>query len=296
MNCQLGLVTGVVKEVDTKQGRIRIEYHDIEDKLLSPWAYIAAPLSGKKRGQLFMPEVDDEALVGYADGCFDYPFVLGYLWNGDEVSPETEASNRVIVTPGGHQLRFEDKKDDTRIVLKSHGGHVITLEDNAKNPHVSVKSNKERELLLDDEGSGKVVITSGENRITMDDAPSGTTVEIKAGKNLGVTITMNASPKQSLSIKVGSSHSITVDDSGMSVETTGAVNVKAGSTVNVTAAGMATVKCSTASLTATAGTSISTGVLSVTGTAMFSGIVLAPTLVSTTVVGSAYMPGVGNMM
>ena len=56
-----------------------------------------------------MPEPGDEVLVAFQDGKFDSPYVVGFLWNGEQVSPEDTPHNRVIVTPGGHQLRFEDK-------------------------------------------------------------------------------------------------------------------------------------------------------------------------------------------
>jgi hypothetical protein len=42
--------------------------------------------------------------------------------------PETDSQNRVIMTPGGHTLRFEDG-NEKRIVLKSSSGQTITLDD-----------------------------------------------------------------------------------------------------------------------------------------------------------------------
>ena len=119
MNRHAGVVTAFVHAVDPKQGRVQVEFRSIEDRLRSTWAPVAAPMSGGKRGQLFMPEVGDECLVAFLDGDFDHPYVVGFLWNGEHISSETEAFNRVIVTPGGHTLRFEDKKDDTRVILRS---------------------------------------------------------------------------------------------------------------------------------------------------------------------------------
>ena len=97
----------------------------------STWAPIAAPLAGKNRGALFMPEVGDEVLVAFEHGDFDHPYVVGFLWNGEDDVARERADNRVIVTPGGHQLRFEDKDGDTPVILKSNGGHELTLDDKA---------------------------------------------------------------------------------------------------------------------------------------------------------------------
>src|ERR1051326_1930630 len=123
MSRRQGVLTAFVKRVDAELGRVQVEYSAIEENLESAWAPSATPMSGKSRGQLFMPEVGDEVLVAFHDGQFDTPFVVGYLWNGEHVSPETSPDNRVIVTPGGHQLRFEDKEGDRRVILKSSGGH-----------------------------------------------------------------------------------------------------------------------------------------------------------------------------
>src|SRR6185369_2368592 len=105
MSDRRGVVTAFVKQIDVKQGRVIVEYRSIDDKLESTWAPIASPMSGKGRGALFMPEPGDEALVAFQDGKFDSPYVVGFLWNGQQTTPEDDPENRVIVTPGGHQLR-----------------------------------------------------------------------------------------------------------------------------------------------------------------------------------------------
>ena len=237
MNSRIGLVTAFVKEVDPKQGRVKVEYSAMEKGLLSPWANVATPLAGKGRGMLFMPEPGDEVLVGFRDGVFDFPCVVGFIWNGQQESSETEASNRVIVTPGGHQLRFEDKKNDTRIVIKSKGEHSLTLEDKASGPRIELKTKAGRELVLDDTtAQGQIRIKSSEHQVTLDDTPGGAKVEIRAGQSAGVTITMNTTPA-SLQVAVGSACTINIDDSGLSVQLTGQISLTTGGAVSVTTAG-----------------------------------------------------------
>ena len=89
---------------------------------------LAAPLAGKQRGAFFMPERGDEVLVAFEDGSFNSPYIIGFLWNGVDMPPETDSQNRVIMTPGGHTLRFEDG-NEKKIVLKSSSGQTITLDD-----------------------------------------------------------------------------------------------------------------------------------------------------------------------
>jgi len=280
MSRRPGVVTAFVHDVDAKQGRVQVEFRAIEDDLRSTWAPIASPLSGGKRGQLFMPEVGDECLVAFQDGDFDHPFVVGFLWNGQDVTSESEASNRVIVTPGGHQLRFEDKKDDTRIILRSNGKHELALEDKADGPLVRLKTNGKRELLLDDKpGFGKIEITSGQHKLTLDDAPANTKIKIDAGMGV-VTLSLNVTPTPSLAISVAG-NTIDIGPTGVSVTAVGSLSVTAAGTANITAAT----------------TTLTTGALTVNaGVATFSGLVVASTLVAGTVAAATYTPGVGNLL
>jgi len=90
---------------------------------------VAAPLAGKQRGVFFMPEIDDEVLVAFEHGSFDHPYIIGFLWNGVDTPPESNPDNRVVVTPGGHTLRFEDGDGGKKVILKSSSGQTITLDD-----------------------------------------------------------------------------------------------------------------------------------------------------------------------
>jgi uncharacterized protein involved in type VI secretion and phage assembly len=218
MSQRAGVVTGFVHAVDAEQGRVQVEYRGIESELLSPWAYVAAPMSGQGRGMLFMPEPGDEVLVCYADGEFNHPFVVGFLWNGEHTSSETDPDNRVIVTPGGHQLRFEDEQSDRRVILRSDRGHQLRLEDTTADTQIELKTNDGRELRLEDRATGKVVLSSRDHEIVMDDLPAGSKITISAGKGAGVTITMNKTPQPSLTISVAG-NTMDVGASGVSLTT-----------------------------------------------------------------------------
>lgn len=306
MSQRKGVVTAFVHEVDTKQGRLKVEYRAIQAGLLSPWAPVAVPMSGKKRGMLFMPEVGDEVLVGFADGEFDHPYVLGFLWNGEQVSPETAADQRVIVTPGGHQLRFEDKKNDKRVVLESDAKHRLLLEDKAGQEKAELRSKARRLIVLDDSGAGKVEIVSGNNRILLDDSPTGTKVELKAGRGVGVSITMNATPQPSLSIAVGAGNTLDVSASGVTLNVTGALtvngggaaNITVGAATNITVGGAANFTIgAAANITAGAAINLTCSVFNVNAAiSNFNGVVRTSTLVSTSVVSPAYTPGLGNLL
>lgn len=153
-----GVVTGIVKELDMSQGRIKVEFPWLQESYRSGWAPVAMPMSGKNRGMFFMPEIDDEVLVAFEQGDFEHPFILGFLWNGVDTPPETTNKNRVIVTPGGHILRFEDAEGAKKIILKSSGEHQIIIDDSEQT--ITVKTKGLQSIVLDDK-SGSITLQGG---------------------------------------------------------------------------------------------------------------------------------------
>ena len=208
MSRKPGVVTAFVKEVDASQGRVSVRYEDIDETLHSSWAYVASPLAGKNRGALFMPEAGDEVLLAFGDNDFDYPYVVGFLWSGSQPSPEKKANHRVIVTPGGHELRFEDESasaaaEGGRVIVKSKGGHSITLED--KFP-------------------GKLEIKSGQHSILLDDVPGAAKVSVQAGAGV-VTVDLMTTPPGVVVTSGG--NSVTMGVAGIGVTAAGPMTLNA---------------------------------------------------------------------
>jgi uncharacterized protein involved in type VI secretion and phage assembly len=156
-----GVVTGIVKCLNDPegQGRIKLQFPWLSDSLRSSWAPVASALAGKERGAFLMPEIDDEVLVAFEHGDFDHPFIVGFLWNGVDTPPETTNQNRVIKTPGGHQLRFEDKDGAKRVVLKSNGGHQIEIDDTAQT--ITIKTNSGNQFIVLNDALQSVTVRGG---------------------------------------------------------------------------------------------------------------------------------------
>jgi phage baseplate assembly protein gpV len=100
--------------------------------------------------------VDDEVLVAFDNGQIDHPYVIGFLYNGSQNPPETELKNRVILTPGGNTLRFEDKDGDKKVILKTEAGFVLEMDENNK------------KITLSDAGSEIITITSQDSKIKIE--------------------------------------------------------------------------------------------------------------------------------
>lgn len=162
-----GVVTGIVKDLNDPdgQGRIELQFPWLSDSLRSSWAPVASALAGKERGAFFMPEIDDEVLVAFEHGDINHPFIVGFLWNGVDTPPETTNQNRVIKTPGGHQLRFEDTDGAKKVILKSNGGHQVVIDDAAET--ITVKTNSGNQIIALNDAAKSVTVRGGGRVVDM---------------------------------------------------------------------------------------------------------------------------------
>lgn len=166
-----GVVTGIVKSLDDpdEMGRVQLTFPWMaEGEPVSYWARIAAPMAGPERGFQFMPEVDDEVLVAFEHGDLRLPYVVGFLWNGEDKPPRTEPAQRAIQTVSGHVLEFDDSEgsekisllfkgetpsitiDEKTVTVETSSGHLIKLDDDAgislqfggSDPSITLESGK----------------------------------------------------------------------------------------------------------------------------------------------------------
>jgi len=126
-----GVVTGQVTNVKDpdQQGRVQVSFPYLGGQNESTWAPVATLMAGGKRGTWFMPEVGDEVLVAFNQDDVAHPYVIGFLWNGQDQPPDSDPSDRVIVTKAGHTLRFQDANGSQKVILESSSGQTVTLDD-----------------------------------------------------------------------------------------------------------------------------------------------------------------------
>jgi uncharacterized protein involved in type VI secretion and phage assembly len=165
-----GVVVGIVKSLqdDGGQGRIQLQFPHLPGSPKSAMAPVAAALAGKNRGAFFMPEIDDEVLVSFEQGDINHPYIVGFLWNGVDTPPESDPKNRVLLTPGGHTLRFEDGDGSKKVVLQSSSGHKITLDDTQAGQTMTLETKGSQTVTLNDVKQS-ITLSGGGRMITMSD-------------------------------------------------------------------------------------------------------------------------------
>ncbi len=166
MRDQPGVINGIVKAIDN-QGRLQVEFQSMPGAPCSAWAPVAAPMAGKGRGAFFMPEIGDEVLVAFLYGKFDQPYVVGALWNGPDVPPETDPKTRTIRTFSGHMLQFEDGDGKQKITIHSSSGHEIVLDDSAAGQLISITTKGRLSLVMDDKAGGSIELRGGGRVLAM---------------------------------------------------------------------------------------------------------------------------------
>jgi len=118
-----GLQIGVVMKLDADpagQSRIQIKLPSLDSKNEGVWARLLQFHASNSFGAFFLPELNDEVLVGYLNDDPSCPIVLGSLYSSRQVSPYAlEAANNIkaIVTRCKHKIEFNE---DDKIITRHH--------------------------------------------------------------------------------------------------------------------------------------------------------------------------------
>lgn len=193
-----GLVPALVTDVrdPDKGGRVKVKFPWLADDYASGWARTVQIGAGAKRGAMVLPEVGDEVLVGFEQGDFDSPYVLGGLYNGkDTPAPAPyelvdansgQVAARRLVSRTGHRLELVETASADNVVRLVTGDDKYLLELDKKGTKVTVKS--DGTVLI--EGSRGITVDAKTGPLEL----KGTNVSIKgtAGVKVeGATVSVN---------------------------------------------------------------------------------------------------------
>lgn len=187
-----GLV--VDNEDPEKRARLRLRVPSVLGEEETAWALPCLPFGGAADHGLFtVPEKDAQVWVEFEEGELAQPIWTGTFWQkqGDPPAEATAGSAptaRVLKTPGGHILLFEDEKDKEKLRLAHPIGSEIAIDEKGI-------------LSLTDSGGSKVTLDADAGTLTVEDSngntltmtSSGTTVEDANGNKIemapaGITV------------------------------------------------------------------------------------------------------------
>ncbi len=244
------VTTGTVVQNWDKEhpGMVKVKIHlEESEENITDWIPVAAPYAGGKYGFYFHPEVDDEVIVAYDNGVGEFPFVIGSIWNQENLPPENAAQEqntiKKIRTKGGHEIVFEETKDAENICIQTATELKLKLEDK---PQIITISDKDGKNLLKLDCQNGAITVQADKKISFQAAGNemllldGENKKIKAGAtNIQLeadsSLQMNGKSTELKgdSVKVSASGSLEVSGSATTVKGTSKTGVESSGMLEV---------------------------------------------------------------
>jgi hypothetical protein len=125
--------------VDPTEGppmaRVKVSFPWLSDKVESGFARCSAPSAGDGTGIYFLPDTGDEVLVAFEHGDLGKPVIIGSLWNGKRLPPESnvDGMNRIrVIKTKKHSITLDDTEGMEKVQIKDKAGSEVTLGPNGK--------------------------------------------------------------------------------------------------------------------------------------------------------------------
>lgn len=216
-----GLHVGKVVKLDgdpQSQQRIQVSLPALMAETPTIWARLAQFHASNGFGSFFLPEVDDEVIVGFFNDDPSHPVVLGSLYSSSRQPPyaiAAENNTKAVVTRYKHRVVFdEDKKS-------------ITIETASQNT-----------LILDDDGKKCVLKDQNGNSITLDQ--NGIT--LNSAKDIKMTAQANIQGDATAKITWNATADYKATGLNVSAEAQVGFTAKGNATAELSASGQTTVK------------------------------------------------------
>lgn len=151
---QIGVVTQIEEDPDN-QFRIKVRIPTLSESGEGVWARLANVFSGNEMGSFFIPNVNDEVIVGCLGNNPDTPIILGSLYSSQNAMPfpiEKENYTKAFVTKEGTKIQLDDEKKS--IELSTKKGNKLLISDDEKG------------FVLEDENGNKILMNA--DGITLD--------------------------------------------------------------------------------------------------------------------------------
>lgn len=216
-----GLHAAVVKKLDgdpQKAQRIQIELPWLDGKSKLLWARLATMYATNGMGTYFLPEVNDEVLVGFMNADPTHPVILGSLYGEKHKPPfEYEAKNNTKAIVTREKLRIEFDEEKKVITVATPGKNTLEISDDGK--HIRLADQHKNEIKMD---SGGITLTSHKDIM----------LKAKGGITLDATSKISGTAKSDISL----------DGMNVKVQAKVGATVKGNATAEVTASGPVKVK------------------------------------------------------
>lgn len=176
-----------------KRARLLLRVPGLLGDQITDWALPCLPFGGvADQGFFSVPQVDAQVWVEFEEGDIQRPIWTGTFWQQEADVPQEaaldEPTTRVLKTPSGHILQFDDESGAEKIRLYHSAEAEFSMDENGS-------------IQLTDAGGASVTLDASAGEIVVEDAngntltmsSSGTTVEDANGNKIemaaaGITV------------------------------------------------------------------------------------------------------------
>lgn len=188
-----GKYSGVVVDDDDPQklGRLKVTVPTLWQGQEPLWARPCFP-----PGQFFTPPVGTNVWVEFEAGDPGYPIWTGIWFPQGAVPPDADVeppTSRVVTTPSGHTLHFDDKDSEERVTLRHKANAYLSIESDGS---VVIGNASGSLVYLNASDAEAAVVSEQGHRVTM--SGDGLTLTHNDGSFVDVrsdSVTVTASAK-----------------------------------------------------------------------------------------------------
>ncbi|MFB9110537.1 phage baseplate assembly protein V, partial [Flavobacterium gyeonganense] len=109
-------------------GRVKVQFNWAGGNNSSEWLRMIQPHSGSGKGFYFIPEIDEEVLVGFEGSNAQNPYVLGTQYNGSATSGYADGQNNVKAIHTRSGIKFILNDGDGSILIDDPSGNTWKMD------------------------------------------------------------------------------------------------------------------------------------------------------------------------
>lgn len=232
-----------------EQGRYKVrlpfDTSDTPSAAASKWIRLAQPTSGSGCGMHFPGLEGSEMVLACIDGDPDKIMGLGMVPNASHPGPVTSANkhHNILRTSSNNELLMDDTQEKQKVILTSAAGRTLHLDDEFE--RVVLQCSAGSSIVVDDRNK-QCIISLGEHTITLSGAEGAQGLQIRSAAGHCIELDDGG---QRVRIQSAGGHSVEIDDaagsirvadsgadntialqgaSGMTLESRGALTIRAG--------------------------------------------------------------------
>nr|WP_315248740.1 phage baseplate assembly protein V [uncultured Flavobacterium sp.] len=109
-------------------GRVKVQFNWAGGNNSSEWLRMIQPHSGSGKGFYFIPEIDEEVLVGFEGSNAQNPYVLGTQYNGSQSSGYADGQNNVKAIHTRSGIKFILNDGEGSILIEDPSGNIWKMD------------------------------------------------------------------------------------------------------------------------------------------------------------------------